>query len=157
MKLTPELKKIEENMKPGVISLDGFLGSDSRNLLDILTEDDAAVRRLNRTHRDIAARMKQLRDAGRKGLGEFVSVSPHYDVRVEDVRGKIPSPFGGPGVFPKTNTVIHNKKLDKTVIFSDLQIHMIEVNGFYEGKGCRYRLEPAELIEVLEIPESEES
>jgi hypothetical protein len=44
-----------------------------------------------------------------------------------------------------------NKKLDKKVFFTDLQIHLIEKHGFYQGKGSSYRLEPAELAEILEV------
>jgi len=40
MKQTVQMKAIQEKMKPGVITRDGFLGSDRRNLIDILIEDD---------------------------------------------------------------------------------------------------------------------
>ena len=35
MKQSPEMIKIQNNMRPGVISLEGFLGTDKRNLADI--------------------------------------------------------------------------------------------------------------------------
>ena len=142
-------------MKPGVITLDGFLGSDTRNLIDILTEDDAEVKRMELTHERIAEGMAAFREEGRKGLGEFIHVDPHFDVKVDSVRGKLPSPFGGPGLYPKNNTTVVNKHLGKTVWFSDLQIHLIRDHGFYEGKGSRFRLEPKELVEVLEISTGE--
>ena len=58
MKQMPGLDKVQANMHPGVISLEGFLGDDARKLADILIEDDAAVRRLGLTHARIAAGMQ---------------------------------------------------------------------------------------------------
>jgi hypothetical protein len=155
LKQSPDLDKIQESLKPGVITLHGFLGSDDRKLIDILIEDNGKVRRLNLTHEVIAARMAELRDAGKKGLGEFISVDPHFDVRVDSVRGKLPSPFGGPGLYRKINTTVKNRKLNKSITYTDLSIHMIKDHGFYEGKGSVFRLEPEDLKIILEIQEVE--
>jgi hypothetical protein len=145
------MDRIQEKMQPGVYTRDGFLGTDRRKLIDILIEDDEAVKRMDLTHRQIADRMIGLRDAGMRGLGEFINVEPHYEIRVISVRGKLPCPFGDPGIFPKTNTVVRNTKLDREVTFTDMHIHMVGSHGFYEGKGSPFRLEPAELAEVLDI------
>ena len=143
-------------MKPGAITLYGFLGPDERNLIDILTEDDGTVKRLGLSHEHIAARMEELRGQGQEGLGEFIKVPPHFQVRVESVRGKLPSPFGGPGLHQKTNTIVRNEALDLEVVYSDLHIHLIRNHGFYQGKGSQFRLDPSELAKVLEIaPEDE--
>ena len=151
MKQSPQLQNIQDAMKPGVITLHGFLGTDSRNLIDILTEDDGAVKRLGLTHEQIGERMWSLREAGLRGLGEYIAVEPHFEVRVETVRGKLPSPFGGPGLHAKTNTAIRNKRLHQEIVFSDMQIHLVRDHGFYEGKGSPFRLEPAKVAEILEI------
>jgi hypothetical protein len=151
MKQGPDLNKVQENMKPGAITLEGFLGTDDRNLVDILIDDAAEVRRLGLTHKKIARKMKELRDSGTEGLGEFVRVEPNFEVKVDDVRGKLPSPFGGPGLYRKRNTTVVNTRLDKEITFTDLHIHMIEENGFYEGKGSRFRLDPKDLAEILEL------
>ena len=58
MKQTVQMREIQDKMKPGVITRDGFLGTDSRNLIDILIEDDAKVKRINLTHGQIAGRMQ---------------------------------------------------------------------------------------------------
>ena len=151
MKQTPQMQKIEENMRPGVITLDGFLGSDSRNLIDILIEDDADVKRLGYTHKGIAARMIALRDSGKMGLGEFVSIGSRFEIKVESVRGKLPCPFGDPGVFPKVNTTVRNLKLKSEITYTDLHIHFILAHGFYEGRNSLFRLNPEDLIKILEI------
>lgn len=156
MKQSPELQKAQDSMKPGVITLYGFLGTDDRNLIDILTEDDGAVKRLGLSHAHIAERMTELRDKGKGGLGEFIKVDPHFQVRVESVRGKLPSPFGGPGLYQKTNTIVKNESVGAEIVYSDMHIHLIKDHGFYQGKGSRFRLDPAELARVLEIePEDE--
>ncbi len=151
MKQTVQLQKAQESMRPGVITRDGFLGADRRNLIDMLIEDDEAVKRRSLTHPEVAGRMIELRDAGLRGLGEFVEVEPHFEVRVDSVRGKLPCPFGDPGVFPKTNITVRNLALGRELTFTDLHIHLIYAHGFYEGKGSPFRLEPLELIGVLEV------
>ncbi len=156
MKQSPELSIAQANMKPGAITLFGFFGPDDRNLIDILIEDDGEVKRLGLTHEQIAKRMEELRDEGLKGLGEFTKVEPHFEVRVESVRGKLPCPFEEPGLHRKTNTQVRNLSSGKEVVYSDLQIHLIAAHGFYQGRGSRFRLNPSELAEVLEIsPEDE--
>jgi hypothetical protein len=156
MKQTVQMDRIQEKMAPGVITLEGFLGTDRRKLIDILIEDDEAVKRLNLTHQGIASRMIELRDAGMRGLGEFIDVAPHFEVRVDSVRGKLPCPFGDPGIFPKTNVTVRNLQLDREAVYTDLHIHMIGSHGFYEGKGSNFRLEPKALAEILEIEPTEQ-
>ena len=155
MKQSPEHAIAQANMRPGVITLYGFLGPDDRNLIDILTEDDGEVKRLGLTHEQIAGRMEELRDKGAEGLGEFVDVEPHFEVRVESVRGKLPCPFGDPGLHRKTNTEVRNQASGKEVVYSDLQIHLIARHGFYQGKESTFRLSPGDLAEVLEISPEE--
>jgi len=47
-----------------VITLNGFLGGDERDLATIIDADNAAVRRLGLTHEQIAARMEELSKEG---------------------------------------------------------------------------------------------
>lgn len=150
MKQTVQMNKIQEKMKPGVITLSGFLGKDERNLIDIILEDDARVKRIGLTHEAIANRMLELRDNGIRGLGEFIDVPPHFEVKVDSVRGKLPCPFGDPGIFPKTNITVKNKRLNREITFTDLNIHMILAHGFYQGKGSLFRLEPEEVSGIIE-------
>ncbi|MCF7953306.1 MAG: hypothetical protein K9K78_04455 [Spirochaetales bacterium] len=157
MKQSPQLTDIQEQMKPGVITLDGFLGTDKRNLIDILIDDDGTVRRLGRTHAAIARRMQYFRDKGKEGLGEFMNMDDHFEVKVDSVRGKLPSPFGGPHLYEKVNTTVRSKKLGKEVVYTDMHIHFVRDHGFYEGEGSPFRLEPETLIEVLEVPQEASS
>jgi hypothetical protein len=117
----------------------------------ILEADGAAVARLKLTHGAIAARMRALREAGSKGLGLPIRVESRFEVRVDGVRGKLPCPFQDGGLFPKINVSVRNLRTGREVVYTDLNIHLIEAHGFYEGRGAAFRLDPAELAEVLEI------
>jgi hypothetical protein len=156
MKQTVQMKLIQEKMKPGVITRDGFLGPDRRNLIDILIEDEETVKRLGLSHQQIAQRMLEFRNAGMRGLGEFISIEPHFEVRVDSVRGKLPCPFGDPGIFPKTNITVRNLEKNEDITYTDLHIHLIGSHGFYEGKGSVFRLDPKSLVDALEIIGEEE-
>jgi hypothetical protein len=151
MKQTRQMNEIQERMKPGVIARDGFLGTDDRNLIDILVEDDAEVKRLNLTHDRIAARMQELREAGKEGLGDFTPVEPHFEVRVDIARGKLPCPFGHRGLIRKSIVHVRNLEKGREITFTDMNIHLIGEHGFYQGKGSQYRVELRDLVEVLEI------
>jgi hypothetical protein len=151
MKQTPELDRYQHNMRPGCITLKGMLGTDTRKLTDILTDDNAEVLRLGTTHGAIATRMQQLRDAGSDGLGEPITVQDHYEVRVDSVRGKLPCPFED-AVVQKTFIQVTNKAINQTITYTDLHIHMIDAHGFYEGHGSGFRLPPADLVRILEVP-----
>jgi hypothetical protein len=151
MKQTVQMQKVQARMAPGVITRDGFLGEDRRPLIDILLADGEAVKAIGLDHAAIAARMVELRDAGMAGLGEFVDVAPHFEVRVDSVRGRLPCPFGDPGIFPKTNVTVRNTHTGREITYTGLHIHLVRVHGFYEGHGSPFRLEPRDLAEVLEI------
>ena len=149
MKQSPDLDAVQAAMAPGKITLTGFLGDDTRKLIEILIDDNAVVERAGFDHSDIADRMQQLRDGGRKGLGEFVKVEPGFEVKVESVRGKLPCPFGDGVLIPKENTTVRNSLSDEEIVYSDLLLHMIREHGFYEGRGCPFRIGPRVLIRVL--------
>ncbi len=151
MKQSPEMNRIQAAMRPGAITQSGFLGTDTRQLADILADDEAAVARLGLTHQAIAARLREFREAGEKGLGIAVDVAPHFEARVDGVRGRLPCPFGHAGLFDKTFCVLRNRKIQDELMFTDLQIHLIESHGFYEGEGSLYRLPPGRLARVLEL------
>ena len=147
MKKKNSLETMEQNLRRA----GGCLGTDKRSLAAILRADDAAVRRRGLTHARIARRLLALRQAGWKGLGEPVSRAPHFEVRVDAARGKLPCPFGDSGSFAKVNTTVRNLKRGAEITFTDLNIHLIAAHGFYEGRNTPFRLEPEQLMDVLEL------
>jgi len=155
MKQTPELDMAQARMKPRVLSLPGHMGTDTRKLIDVLTDDAAEVQRLGMTHESIAARMKDLRDKGARGLGLPLETEEGLEVTVDSYRGRIPCPFKDRSC-TKTNTTVRDVKTGETVTYTDAGIHMIEAHGFYEGRGSPYRLEPAVLVRLLRVRRTEE-
>ena len=151
MKQTPEYDRIQAQMQKGVITLEGFLGDDPRKLVDIIASDTMAVHNLDTTCALIAGRMEHFRDLGFEGLGEFITLDDHFEVKVDSVRGLLPSPFGGPGMYRKVNTTVVNKTLGRQITYTDLHIHLIGDHCFFQGEGSTYRLEPKELVEILEV------
>jgi hypothetical protein len=136
-------------MRAGNITREGFLGEDKRNLAEILEADQATVSHLGLTHEEIADRMEYFTEKGKAGLGTWVEVDEVYEVRVEDVRGKLPSPWGGPGLIPKRNTYLRNHSLDEEIVWTAMNERLIRRHGFYEGKGSPFRQDPRRLKRVL--------
>ena len=149
MKQTPELAQAERRMGPGIISREGFLGTDSRPLRAIIEEDDSRVAALGLTHAAIAKRLRYFTQAAKARLGAAAVVDNLYQVRIYEVRGKIHCPWDHPGGYDKC--VVYFRRLDtgEELTWTDLHIHMVEAHGFYEGAGSTYRLPPAKLKRVL--------
>jgi len=143
--------KIQQRMKKGVLVLEGFLGDDKRNLVDIINEDNETVKRLGFTHQIIAEKLNELREIGLKAIEQSVIYKDHIEIKVEIFRGKLPCPFGEKGIYQKSEIVVINKKIDEQIKYTDLSIHLIKEHGFYQGVGSPYRLDPEKIVRVLEI------
>ncbi len=150
MKISPEMAKAQANMRPGVITSDGFLGDDDRSLPDIIAADETAMEAEEITFEEAASQMKRLTKEGKKGLGEPITVEDTWVVRVDDARGHLPSPFED-GIFRKMNVQVKNKKNGEEMTYSDLSIHLLEKHHFLQGKGSPFRLEPRKLKKVFEL------
>jgi hypothetical protein len=150
MKMTPEFQKAQENMKPGVITADGFMGNDDRNLIDIIIEDEELLSTLNITFDSIVEKLRYFKEKGEKGLGEPITVDEHWEVQVGEARGHLPCPFED-GIFRKVVTKVTNLKNNESIIYSDLSIHLIEKHHFFQGKGSPFRLDPTKIKRVLEL------
>jgi len=153
MQKKSSLDALEQTLRQASTTRDGFLGQDARGLAAILQADDAAIRRRGLTHAHIAQHLRALRQAGWEGLGEPVSVPPHFEVCVDAARGTLACPFGDQGSFAKVNTTVHNLENGKNITFTDLNIHLIAAHGFYEGHGAQFRLDPEQLMDTLEMGE----
>lgn len=135
-------------MAPGVLTIDGFLGSDPRDLIEILEDDDGAVRRCGLTHSRISAALRRLTDAAVGGFGATVTEDV-YEVCACEAMGKLPCPFGHPGLYAKAVIEAQRTDTGHRMTWTALQVHLIEEHGFYEGKGSPYRLDPVELVGFL--------
>lgn len=154
MKQTPDFARIQAKMQPGVLTLHGFLGNDTRNLGDIITADTASVHAADVTHEAIADALTRLMDKGRDIMESEVLVDGRYAVIVRDDRGVLPSPFGD-GHFEKGDVSMTDRQTGASFRWNALTIHMIRDYGFYCGRGCDYRIDPEAIIQALELHPSE--
>lgn len=154
MKMTPELEKAQRNMQPGVITADGFLGTDTRPLPDIIAHDEETMARLGIGYEELAVKLRSLLVEGRRGLGEPVTVDGRWLVRTDEARGFLPSPFAD-GIFRKTNVEVelleNGRPTGRRIVYTALSLHLIEKHHFFEGKGSPFRLEPADAKAVLAL------
>lgn len=150
MKMTPEMVKAQNNMKPGIISESGFLGDDSRPLSDILENDAELLNHLSLSKEKISETLKDFMIKGKKDLGNPVVVDGLWEVATEEFRGKIPCPFED-GITRKTNTVVKNLKTGEILEYSELSLHLIEKHGFFQGKESAFRIDPAKFKRVFMI------
>lgn len=151
VKQGPELDRVERNMRPMCLCQRGFLGYERRKLIEILTDDQGTVNSLGLSHEVIAQRLRGITEKARDGWGDPVIVDGKFSVEANEVRGKIPCPWGHPGLYPKTHVKLENRETGETLVWSDLAIHLIEEHGFYQGRGSPYRLDPVEVKRILEL------
>jgi hypothetical protein len=150
MKMQPKLQQAQENMQPGVITSTGFLGNDTRQLIEIIQEDELAMRAENVDFEEAAERMRMLLEEGKRGLGEPTTVQETWLVRVDEARGFLACPFHD-GIFRKRNALVENTTNQRKIYFSELSLHLFQEHHFLQGKGSHFRLEPRVLKAVLQL------
>lgn len=149
MKENPAMKKVIDNMKPGVISLHGFLGGDKRDIEQIIEHDAAELERLGMTLEQAADLLQDIEDEAMTGMGDFIKLKDGWDVKADSIRGKLPCPFEHPGLFRKTVVTLVNTATGEQLLYTDLGVHLIKEHGFFQGKGSPFRIEPAKLKELM--------
>lgn len=136
--------ELEERLRRG-----GYLGVDRRDVAEIVETDATALARRGADAADLARRMRRLRDLGRKALGGEVEIDGRYRVSVVVERGLLVCPFGDTRSVAKTVTTVHDLRTGRSLTFSDMNIHLIERHGFFEGCGSAFRIEPDDLCDLL--------
>jgi len=149
LKRSPEAKRIEEVLRCSRIVAGGFLGVDPRILEEIIETDAATVIKLGATVPRIAARMREITDRGKAGLGTTVKLDERRQVVVDESRGETVCPWPHAGGYQKTITTVRRLDTGATVRWSDLSLHFIEAHGFFQGRGSAFRVEPEDLVAVL--------
>ena len=148
MKNSEAYKSALERMRPGHITAQGFLGTDDRNLADIIEADEEELCRLGVDPEEAAALLERLRDEGQKGLGEPVTVDGRWLVSAGDARGMLPCPWDD-GLFHKNSIQVRNADGTGLLAFSDLSINLLRAHHFLQGRGSPFRLEPRALAALL--------
>jgi hypothetical protein len=149
MKKSPQERKLERLLRSSKFSASGFIGNDRRNLWEIIDEDASEITRAGKTMEGIAQRMRQITDTAKKGLGDWVEVSKTIKASVDDNRGMIPCPWPHHIRCLKRITTVQHIPTETIIRWSELNIHLIEEHGFFEGRGSAFRIEPRILIDIL--------
>ena len=149
MKENPHIRHIVERMATGVLSRDGFLGTDFRPLEEILEADGAAVTRLGSSHQELGRELEKVFLAARAALGTKVLVGDSFNAVHKEAMGRIPCPWGHCGTFAKGHVELVDIQSGLRIMFTALSVHMIAAHGFYQGRGSRYRLEPNEVYQLF--------
>jgi len=151
MKHAPGEDRIAERLAAGVLSREGFLGSDRRPLREIIDADGSAVERLGLTHEAVAARLAEALVASTAAMGAPVELGGDLMAVHHEAMGRIACPWGGGLLFPKGEVELTDRSTGRTVRFSPLSVHLIGEHGFYQGRGSRYRLDPEVVCDMLKL------
>lgn len=143
------MKQLEELLRASRVVSGGFLGRDPRILEEILESDAAEVAGLGVSLEELAARMEEITRMARAGLGTPVRIDDCREAMADDNRGRIICPWPHAGRYDKTVTTVRRTDTGETVRWSELSRHFIHEHGFFQGRGCEFRLEPRALFRVI--------
>jgi len=150
MKANPGERSIRERMAPGVLSQDGFLGTDGRSLQEIVAADRAELERAGVTPDEVADVIDGLHAAADRGLE---TPCPACDGRVSveeiEVMGRIPCPFGCG--YRAHKAVLRVHVAGRVFELTPLHAHLIREHGFFQGRGAAFRLESADAIALVRL------
>lgn len=149
MKETPREIKIHQNLKAGVMSVDGFLGDDSRHFHEIVEEDENKLTQLGISTDEIADKLDHFTENAFLSYDGPVVIDEKYQVFYQSYRGKMPCPFDHPGLFRKGSVTLKNLENNIEICWTPLNIHMIREHCFFEGKGSLHRLDPEILVKAI--------
>lgn len=125
------------------------MGDDPRSVTEVIDTDAGELSRLGVTDKQLAARMKEITQKAAGAQGTWIEIGPDCEAQVDETRGATPCPWRHRGRYFKRVTTVRRKDSGRTVRWSDLNTHMIDAHGFFEGKGSMFRIEPAELVKML--------
>ena len=148
-KKSPHIQRLEEVLRSSKLVFGGFMGSDTRSVLDIIDSDLAELSKLGITTECIAAKMQEITDIAKDGLGNWVKIDENRQAMTEEAKGVLVCPWPHPGKFAKRVTTVKLNDSGQTIRWSDLNIHLIAEHSFFEGRGSVFRIEPEKLIKVI--------
>lgn len=142
------MKKANES-KENIITTEGFMGSDKRNVNEIIEADLSELAGLGISITKLVSRMKEITNTAIPSLGNLIKFEGKYEITTEEAKGYLACPWPHPGMFAKRITIVKNIENKTAIKWSDLNIHLIEEHNFFEGKGSLYRIEPKEIVNII--------
>lgn len=146
----PGDKNLEEVLRSSQMVAGGFMGTDRRHPLEVIEEDIAELAKMKLSPHVLAKRMRELSEIAKPQLGNWIDdPTGKFMVKSDDYNGSLVCPWPHPGRYQKRITTVRSKKDGRTVSWTDLNMHMIEAHGFFEGKGAFFRIDPLEIAQIL--------
>ena len=149
MKESRQKRNIEQILRSSKLVAGGFMGDDSRSFNEVIDADASQVSKLGYTMEKIAARMREITDTAKTGLGNWVEVDDELRAVAQEAKGSLICAWPHPGRYGKRVTTVDRRNSGETIRWSDLNIHLIAKHGFFEGRGAAFRIEPEKLINVI--------
>lgn len=149
MKESPQNKKLEEILRSSKLVAGGFMGSEMRSISEIIDSDLAEISQLGFSVELIASRMFEITKKAIPGLGNWIDIDDKRKAQVDEAKGWLVCPWPHSGRFAKRVTTVRLIETNRTIKWSDLNIHLIAEHGFFEGRGAGFRLEPRYLVEMI--------
>jgi hypothetical protein len=150
MKMSPQDKKLDQMLRSSTLVAGGFMGTDPRSVFEVIEADAAVLDKYGLNAAMVARRMQELTNQAQRGLGTWIDVNGgRLRVMSEEYKGLLVCPWGHPGRYDKRITIVECPEKGQTLTWSDLNIHLIEAHGFFEGKGSAFRIEPELAAAIL--------
>jgi hypothetical protein len=150
MKESPKEKNLDDMLHSTALVAGGFMGIDPRHPYEVIEHDTAVLEKLGFCLKRLANRMRELTEQAKPRLGNWVEAVPgKLRVKSDDCKGGLICPWPHPGVFEKSITTAERLDTGRTLVWTDLNIHMIAEHGFFEGKGAFFRVEPDDAVQIL--------
>jgi hypothetical protein len=149
MKQSPQDKKLDEVLHASILVAGGFMGSDRRTAQEVIEADRATLESLGIRAAPLAQRMREVTRVAESGLGTWVDWAGGLRVMVEDYKGDLVCPWPHGGHYHKRVTTLECPHTHNKLMWTDLNVHLIEAHGFFEGRGSAFRVEPLEAVRFL--------
>lgn len=149
---------LESDMRPGATgegsSDAGFLGENEKLLEVLASDNDLVLNELRLNHQQVARHLRILAAlAPDDETTEIAYEGRRFRIAVQAWRGDQLSPFHD-GTKTNQDVTVTNVETGAKLEYSLLVPDMIERYGFYEGKGTPYRVDPQQVVEVLDFLKS---
>jgi hypothetical protein len=154
----PDIDQIETRMRPGALSLRGFLGPNE-SLRTVMAADSQAMQRTGVTFEALAASIEALIAAASDSSTHEAIVNGTHHVRIQQYLGFQICPWSpdpqhmqcvGRGVhFSSLDWWVENLRTGQVLQGPGLIVHLMHDHHFCEGQESPYRVEPVALVELL--------
>jgi hypothetical protein len=142
-------RTLRDILGPSQFSADGFLGTDARDPEEIIKEDAETLKQMGIAKEKMAALLREVYILAERALGNPVYIAEKVKATHHEARGRIPSPYPNDGTFQKGEALVEDLAVGASCVITPLAIHLIEKYGFFQGKGSKYRIDPAVAAEML--------